>query len=217
VSVFVPAGSGRLTTSWSGDAIANMTISCWLLLPVSTPSASGWRDIVVLEPNVFLQTYSDGVTIDFGTYGTDHNGQPLVVNTWYHIAMVVAPTSTTNRQIYGYVNGKLQVNVTDGPTFSPYTGFTVGNSIFAPAWTWALNGNVRDLRIWNRALSATDIAREMRASRPVNWSDLLVWSPFDDDLYTDRSGRGLIWTAGGASAPTLQGSMSPRGPMVVSY
>jgi hypothetical protein len=210
MSVFIPAGSGRLTTAWAGLATQPMTVCCWFWLPVATPSASLWRDIVVLEPNVYLQTFSDGITMDFGSYGQDHTGQLLAINTWYHAGLVVVPTSTTNRQHYGYVNGALQVNATDTTTFTAYTGFTVGNSTFAGN-TYALNGNVRDVKIWNRALSATEIEEEMVSSMPIHDQGLLVWSPFDDDLYTDRSGNGRIWTSAGTPVCVQQGGFHPRG------
>jgi hypothetical protein len=207
VSVFTN-GNDRLSTTWAGDATSNMTIACWLWLSYSTPV--DYREIIRLDPNVYLSTYTDGLTIDFRSSSADHNGPLLAVSTWYHAAMVVVPTSTTDRQICGYVNGTLAVDAADTATFVDYTRFLVGNG--SPRNN-VLNGNVRDLRIWNRALSATEIVREMRASRPIRWEGLLVWSPFDDDLYTDRSGNGRVWTP--SSSPTLQGSMSPRGPMTL--
>lgn len=168
--------------------------------------------MIVLQSNVYMQTFSDGVTMDFGTQTEDFLGQVLAINTWYHVCQVVVPTSTTSRRIYGYVNGKLQVNGLSTMTFSAYAAFTLGNSNFAPAWTWALDGNLRDVKIWKRALGATEVVQEMRSSMPLHLPDLLVWTPLDDDLRSDRAGDGsLIWTPGGAPGPVLQYG-GPRGP-----
>jgi len=210
MSVFIPAGSGILTTAWSAPATTTLTMMCWGMIPVTTPSQSLWRDFVKAEPNFVPQTYSDGVTMDFGTANHDWNGQVLAINTWYHITMVVIPSSTTAQQILGYVNGELQVNANNSETFNAYTGLSVGNTT-SLGYTYALNGNVRDVRIWTRALTATEVGQEMCSSMPVHDQGLLAWWPLDDDLYTDRSGNGHILVASGSPAPALQGG-GPRGP-----
>ena len=201
MSVFIPANTSILRTSWAGSATGNYTIMCWVWLPNATPSTSGWRDMIIVEPNIYMQTYSDGITMDFGSANADHNGSLLAINTWYHVAQVVIPTSTTSRQHYGYINGKLNVNALDTTTFTAVTGFSVGNT-YSVASTYALNGNIRDVRIWNRALNATDIVQEMNSAIPIHDQSLLVWSPLDDDLYMDRSRNGLNWTSVGS--PVLQ-------------
>ena len=201
MSVFIPANTSILRTSWSGSATSNYTVMCWIWLPNATPSTSGWRDMVIVEPNIYMQTYNDGITMDFGSAGQDHLGSLLQINTWYHMTQVVIPTSTTNRQHLGYINGQLNVNATDNTTFTAVTGFSVGNT-YSFTSTYALNGNIRDVRIWNRALSATDIVQEMQSAIPIHEQSLLVWSPFDDDLFIDKSGNGRIWTSVGT--PLLQ-------------
>ena len=204
MSVFIPAGSGILTTAWAGSATSEMTIMARISFDVTTPSASGWRDIVVIEPNIYLQTFSDGVTSDFGSANFDHVGPILAINTWYHLAMVVVPTSTTNRQHYGYINGKLVVNAVDASTFTAHTAISIGNTT-SFGLTYAFNGQIRDVRVWNRALTATNIVDEMRSSIPVRKESLLLWAPLSDSLTIDCSGNGRILTASGTPAPALQG------------
>lgn len=214
MSIFIPADASIATVAWAGSATSNITLMGWVNLPVTTPSASGWRDMIVAEPNIFMQTFSDGITMDFGSANADHTGSLLAINTWYHMALVVVPTSTTNRQHYGYINGKLNVNATDTTTFTAFTGFSVGNtSTFGN--TFALNGSMRDVRIWNRALNATDVVQEMQSAVPIHNQGLLVWSPFDDSMHTDKSGNGRVWTTSGS--PALRGggprpSFISRGP-----
>jgi hypothetical protein len=205
MSALISAGSGVLSASWgSASTSATQSITCmaWVMIPNTTPSASGWRDMIVIRPNIFMQTFSDGFTMDFGSANQDHTGSALAINTWYHLAQVVVPTSTTNRQHYGYINGKLNVNSNDTTTFTAYTGIDIGNSNDF-GLTFALGGYLRDVRVWNRALNAVEIVQEMKSFNPFNDKSLLLWSPLDDDLFTDRSGNGRVLASSGAPAPSL--------------
>jgi hypothetical protein len=122
--------------------------------------------------------------------------------------MTIRNASTTSRQIKGYVNGKQVVDVADTTTFVAYTGLVVGNLQSLPT-THYFNGNIRDLRIWTRELNALNVQAEYLSPAPVNTEGLIVWSPFDDDIYTDRSGNGRVWTPTGS--PVLQfGSIVAR-------
>ena len=197
-----PATTGAtniLDTTYTGAATTVLTVTCWMNMNAITPAA--YRDVVALNPNVFLQLFSDGVTIDFGTQTTDHTGRVMTTGTWYHVAMVVVPSSATNRLIYGYVNGQLNVTATDTSTFTAYTRICVGNSVFATEGA-PFNGRVKDVRVWTRQLTATEIVDEMESKVPIHKQALLFWSPLDDNLTSDKSGNGHILTVG--SAVTLQ-------------
>lgn len=188
--------TNTINTPYTGSATQVITIMAWVYLPTLTPTGV-WRDIITVDPNIYMQIYTDGTSIDFGTANNDHVGSPLLVNTWYHVAQVVVPTSTTSRQIYGYVNGQLNVNVTDGDTSVAYTAVCVGNSIFS-TYIYPLNGNVKDVRVWTRQLSATDIVDEMSSQVPIRKPGLLLWIPFNDNITLDRSGNNNVLTVGSA-------------------
>jgi hypothetical protein len=207
MSVFIPnTASSRLNAAWTGAATQDLTIACWIWIPPVV--TANYRVIVGISPNIELETATDGLTIDFGTTSADHNGPLLAVSTWYHIVMTIRNASTTSRQIKGYVNGKQVVDVADTTTFVAYTGLVVGNLQSLPT-THYFNGNIRDLRIWTRELNALNVQAEYLSPAPVNTEGLIVWSPFDDDIYTDRSGNGRVWTPTGS--PVLQfGSIVAR-------
>lgn len=215
MSAFIAAGSGLLTTGWSAgvstSATQSFTCMGWVMLPNTTPSTSGWRDMVVIEPNIFMQTFSDGITMDFGSANQDHTAALLAINTWYHLCEVVVPTSTTNRQHYGYIDGKLNLNANDTTTFTTYTGISIGNTNTFGT-TFALGGYIRDVRVWNRELSAVEVVQEMQSSAPVHNQALILWAPLDDSLAADKSGNGRIFTSSGSPAPALSFGGGRRGP-----
>jgi hypothetical protein len=195
-----------ITTPYTGSATQNMTVMAWVYMNSNTASAN-WKDIVTADPNIYMQIYTDGVSIDYGTANVDHNGDALLINTWYHVAQVVVPTSTTSRQIYGYLNGKLNVNVTDTDTSLTYTNICIGNSIFS-SYVYPQNGNIKDVRVWTRQLSATEIVDEMLSSIPIHDPGLYLWVPLNDGNYLDKSGNNNVLTVGSA-VTTNAGPLKP--------
>jgi hypothetical protein len=194
--------TNTVNTPYTGPATQVMTVMAWFSLTTGTGASAGsWRDIVTVDPNIYMQIFSDGVSIDYGTANHDHNGNVLTAGVWYHTAQVVVPTSTTSRQIYGYLNGALNVNVTDNDTSLTCTNICIGNSIFSN-FVYPLNGNIKDVRVWTRQLSATDIVDEMNSSVPIHKPGLLLWVPLDDNKAVDKSGNNNVLTVG--SAITLQ-------------
>jgi hypothetical protein len=193
--------TNTINTPYTGSATQVMTIMAWIYLPTLTPTGV-WRDIITVDPNIYMQIFTDGTSIDFGTANNDHVGQALAAGVWYHVAQVVVPTSTTSRQIYGYVNGQLNVNVTDTDTSVTYTAVCIGNSIFS-TFIYPLNGNAKDVRVWTRQLSATDINDEIQSQVPIHTPGLLLWMPLNDNMTVDKSGNNHIMTVG--SAVTIHG------------
>lgn len=194
--------TNTINTTYTGPATQVMTVMAWIYFTSLTgATASSWRDIITVDPNIYLQLFNDGVSIDYGTANHDHNGNVLNANTWYHVAQVVVPTSTTSRQIYGYLNGQLNVNVTDTDTSLTCTNICVGNSVFS-SFIFPFNGKIKDARVWTRQLNAREIVDEMNSSIIIHQPALLLWAPLDDNSHADKSGNNNILTVG--SAVTLQ-------------
>lgn len=190
--------TNTINTPYTGPATQIMTVMAWIYFTSLTGATStSWRDIVTVDPNIYLQLMNDGVSIDYGTANHDHTGDVLSTHTWYHVAQVVVPTSTTSRQIYGYLNGSLNVNVTDNDTSLTCTAVCVGNSVFS-GYIYPFNGNIKDVRVWTRQLSATDIVNEMNSSVVIHKPGLLLHYPFDDTNVLDKSGNNHILTIGSA-------------------
>lgn len=184
-----------ITVPYTGAATQVITLMCWFYTGSATPA--NYRDIVTVDPNIYMQLFSDGATIDFGTANHDHTGSVLATNTWYHLTQVVVPTSTTAREIYGYINGQLNVNVADADTSVTFTSICIGNSVFS-AYAFPVNGSIKDVRIWTRQLSAVEINDEMSSSIPIHRPALYLWAPLDDNSHEDKSGNNNILTVGSA-------------------
>jgi hypothetical protein len=92
-----------------------------------------------------------------------------------------------------------------------FTSIQVSNT--SSVW----NGNVRDLRVWTRALSASEIAAEYVSGIPVHPAGLLLWAPFDDNLVNDRSGNGHLFAATGTGQLVQAGPLMPRRPSLAHY
>jgi len=190
-----------ITTPCVFGATQSNTTMAWFYLNGLTPTT--YRDIVTIDQQVYHQVLNNA--IDYGTFGNDHVSSNLNANTWYHSVQVNVPTSTTSRQIYGYLNGELVVNVTDGDTWAASTLACIGSSP-ETGYTLPFNGNIKDVRIWNRALNAREILDEMNSRIPIHRAGLFLWVPLDDNLAVDRSGNNNVLTVG--SEVTLQ-----QGPM----
>jgi len=197
VSVFIPTNNTRyLSTAFATQlpAVSDITVSCWAYLSAATPAA--YRMFVTVEPNIALGTGNDGVSSDFGTSGTDHLGPVMAVNQWYHCVQVTQVITATSQVIRGYLNGKLVVAATAAVTFTNVTGITIGN--YAPGgFVDSLNGQIRDVRVWQRLLTGTEVQEDMHSATP-NRAGLVCWAPLDLDLAKDKSGNGHQFTTTGA-------------------
>ena len=96
-----------------------------------------------------LYVFFGGVSCNVVSYGT------LVTNTWYH-AVYTRTTSPSTSNIL-YMNGvSVSTNTTTNPN-APAGSTLVGHSSY--------NGNIAIARIYNRALSATEVLQNFNATR----------------------------------------------------
>jgi hypothetical protein len=117
-----------------------------------------------------FSVYSDGISprqLNLYTTGKyDLRGtSTIVTGKWYHFAFTVDNTSATKR-IALYVNGKLETEYTQGSsvrTANTNNAVWVGDarSVVAP------NGQIAKVRLYNRALTATEIKSNFDADRSI--------------------------------------------------
>lgn len=90
-------------------------------------------------------------TVDGGNYiGADTRG--ITVGNWYHIACTYDGTSASI-----YVDGELQNSVSMSGLLRVSTQhILIGANPTSPPSSF-FNGSIDDIRIWNRALSASEI------------------------------------------------------------
>lgn len=173
-------GSGALKLDGAGDymtvtAVPNLnnswSISAWFnssVLPAGTGDANryfvyesyqsasagygmsfGLRDGTTGNTN--FQTFTDLVTLDQSRDIQVPDG--IVANTWYHIVEAYdAPTKTLRI----YLNGIPQTPISLGTdTFVSATSLRIG---CARATTRFFNGSIDEVSIWDRSISATEVA-----------------------------------------------------------
>jgi hypothetical protein len=106
---------------------------------------------------------------DAGNYFDSNGG--IKKGAWNHIAVI----STSSGQVDIYINGLLDSSVSDFDAYTQPQGIIIGAN--AGSKTDGFNGMIDDVRIYNYALSADDIAvvyagKEIEESR--NWIPVLV-------------------------------------------
>ena len=125
-------------------------------------------------------------------YGSTHNSlislNPINDSTWHHVAGV----RDINDQMYLYIDGVLvsqeigcSGTVCEGP--NPITiGYYFDNTISS----YHFNGNLENLRIWNKALVQTEIQQNMNKCL-INDSSLILYYDFDEIVgweFLDQTG-----------------------------
>lgn len=178
----------------------------WVYLNGTTPV--NYRNMIYADPNTGLSAFTDGVTFDVGTSANTHTGAVLAVNTWYHLCETVySDGNASSHVITGYINAQQTIRVADTTTFSTYVDIGLGGNPNAPSGSFPLNGNLRDVRIWTRALSATEVRDEMNSSVPIHRPGLYIWSPLDKDLFADLSGNDNTWATTGTGIVLQSGPL----------
>ena len=155
------SGSNRLTNA-NFSSPPTMTVSAWFKLP-SLPGCCQW--VIGKENSFVLGTNSNSFYAyihDGTTGGSDSNGwnrvtsNVLTAGTWYHVVLTYQ-----NRTQNIYVNGVLTagsfspVGDSDGNVDSGTGNLTVGDLGTRGNY---FTGLIDDVRIYNRVLSATEIA-----------------------------------------------------------
>ncbi len=167
--------STQFTTSANGfpTGSANRTISMWVYMNTFTYP---WNNETALFG---YGTHQSGAQQDFilmtegnqwlvANNGVQFLGPTLSTSTWYYVAVV---QNNNSQQLY--VNGVL---VATGalPINTPAAGVTAGYFPDPPYTTFYLNGNLQNIRVYNQALTATQISADMVGSVPEPPAVLLL-------------------------------------------
>lgn len=164
-----------------------------------------WHNVFFFGPNSSIH---DNVEVDTAAktivsvdFGAGVNGSTLTSNTWYHWCVV----RSSNTSWTLYLNG-----ASDCTDTTDISGRTNNSSAMIGNWAGAgddLVGRVQDVKLWQAALTAEEIQREMKQSAPARWTNLLHWAPMRDQTVSraeeDRSGRDGSWTEAGSGTVTI--------------
>ena len=196
-------------------------------------SAGMWVRFVANGDSMFLQHLSGGggggFEFDYQSATSNlifsPNGAAIgvsktwapIVNKWYHIAFTRNATTDANTL---YIDGVSLGSTTQTTDIATVTGVLyIGDGTYAG---YEINGSLDDVRIYNRALSATEVAQlyssaktsyaqspQRASSTPVSGGKLVGWWTMDaNDMSTtgatlyDKSGLGNNGTVTGTTTST---------------
>jgi len=179
-------------------------VSCGNILPVSyTKEAWIYVKTLSTQNNIISGGDSDGLHAFWipnitGRLSAGHNGDwfaledsvPLSINTWYHVAVTYDAATTTMKL---YKDGQL---ISADANIDPVEE---GNTVRLGAFNDAANsftGTMDEVKIWNRALSATEIASHMNCELPGPATGLIAYYKFNQGIANGNN----------ASVTTLQDS-----------
>jgi hypothetical protein len=179
------------------------TMECWVRLDVTNV---GQRILAISNTTAGNVRYSlfyfqtDGkfyIQIQNTTTFSSGSTTTASANTWYHLAAVFE--SDTSRKLY--VNGVLEATGTDNVTFnnSADNKVNMGRHFSASLF---LNGKLSDVRIWNTARTAQEIADNYQKRLIGNESGLVGYWKLDKG-----SGTTVADSTTNANAGTITGAV----------
>ncbi len=185
---------------------ANGTIMFWLQAnaPISGPGSEGAMLFDCRTTNGAVIVLTDGGSIFWQGQSGNANGLAtgyVPDGNWHHVA--VSYGQTTNDSISIYIDGQLSaaVQVTNAWSWSASQEIEIGKS--HDSYWQIFNGQMDDFRIYNRVLTAPEIAAVQSSDALVDTAALKVRYNFD----TAGSGKSLNWPVGSlVSSPVLGAS-----------
>ena len=177
-----------------------LTMCCWFY---TTNISIGTYTILALSNSTSytftIMTSSNGnVYSDYPGGNTDTSTSFITINAWHHLCVTITFGGSATLYVNGLVKSTIQ-NVLTTLTPTP-TIFNIGARVTK---NYAIpNGFIDDVRLYNRALSAGEVALLVSATSIPTLSMLLppttptMYFPFDGNL-TDSSGNNYAWTSTG--------------------
>ena len=153
-------GSTGYSTAPSVPYVANWTVSAWVRSPAA-PGASGYSGPVHREKNFQINwnhvdpAFRGAAALNVGGTWYAASFGPLAANTWYFLA-----ATYDGETLNAYTNGVLVTSNTapSGPASSDANPLTFGKHAAA---SYFFQGNIDDVRVYNRALSTAEIQTDM--------------------------------------------------------
>ncbi|RLT17632.1 MAG: LamG domain-containing protein, partial [Planctomycetota bacterium] len=170
---------------------AGFTVQAWFN---STNIGTDWQRIIDLGNGASSNNIIVGVVgsqLFINSVGSGPNyiaGPTLASNTWYHVSAVFSGTTASV-----YLNGVLQLTLIGMPQTQNVarSGNYWGKSNWPGDAVW--QGQQDELRFWNRALTASEIAANYNITYVIPQSGLLAYYKADESsgsIMNDSSGNG---------------------------
>lgn len=184
------------TTGYTG--IQTYTIECWIKSNAANPTVHIWESNSLSAPSLEGEA-SGGLGLRFYVGGSNSiNTGVLNIGQWYHVACVYDKANTLQSL---YVNGVLKgtntVNVSD--VIGANMGF--GERLFGSPNNRFFNGELDEVRIWNTALTQSQIRDRM--CRKITSSDALYTNLVAYYNFDESTGNTAFDGTGNANDGTL--------------
>ncbi|MDD4733405.1 MAG: prepilin-type N-terminal cleavage/methylation domain-containing protein [Bacilli bacterium] len=128
---------------------------------ISFASIVGWRYVTESIGGIaYNSNYDIGYKDYGGSIGYINTGFKMMLDKWYHIVA----TYKAN-EVNLYIDGELVKSIAQTPTIYNSNEFQIGATKYCEGQNRAFNGNAKDVRIYNRALSAIEIRRIYETTR----------------------------------------------------
>ncbi len=133
---------------------------------------------------------------------------PLAVGKWTHVACV-----KSNDQFLVYLDGRLDgSDALSAASVSNGGPLAIGDDDWYPGTRCLLD----EMRLYSRALSATEIQALVRSASDVPFKDMALWLKADEGVETDASGRVTTWRDSSPAGNDADGGGAPTRPLLVS-
>lgn len=142
----------------------SMTTEAWVKAAANPPDdgqiiskandSGGWQ--LKTSPDTGVETF--GARLAGSTIGRRYSNTVRALNTWYHVASVY---NATTQSLDLYVNGVLDNGTFSGPVPSSQILQNVNVNIGRRTGGYYFNGLIDEVRIYNRALSQSEIQSDM--------------------------------------------------------
>lgn len=158
------AGDYINTYSYLADGSSYLTVAAWAKTNTLSGGAYNLRYIVSNENgaagwNIALDTNTDKLQtyLHSGAWRGAVSPTMAIANQWYHVAMVYNIAEPAASQLKLYIDGRFSAQGGSGGTAINTANMTIGIGAVASLTDRPWSGNIRDVRIYNRALKAVEI------------------------------------------------------------
>ncbi|MEU6380400.1 LamG domain-containing protein [Streptomyces sp. NPDC046909] len=221
-SLLLDGSSGYAATSKAVlDTSGSYTVSAWVRLDdISKPQMLLSQSGSLHSPFYVLYNATSSrwgmVTVSSDTAAAtssySYMAAPTAANRWTHLTFVRNATTKTMQLI---VNGRwyIEKTATDGWTSSG--NLQIGRGLLDGSYQYPLDGSVDEVKVWQRALSFSEIARDARALNPATGDQYAELAAHWDASTAATGATALSDASGYGRTLTVSGGATTDGEAVV--